>query len=126
MIAVGFHTFDSYLYVGSSLPSMAVQLRNDDHQKRFLCFAWLQLARELMSSVIPMLSVSQNSFSIFVISSTSFTSFNNGSPEMMRFEMTLEFSCTCCSSVGPDRSQPNLLLMAVGPNSPWIDSPVII
>ena len=61
-----------------------------------------------------------------MILSTSFASFNTGSPEMMRLETTLEFeiSCTCCLLVGPDRSQPNLLLMAVGPNSLQIDSPV--
>ena len=75
-----------------------------------------------MSSTVPMLSVSQKVFNMFLILLVSFVSFKKASPDMIRFKTT--FASYGELLVGPERSQPNLLLTAVGPFSPCIDSPV--
>ena len=59
---------------------------------------------------------------MLLISSVSFVSFKKASPDIIRFETT--FGSYGELLVGPERGQPNLLLTAVGPGSPRIDSPV--
>ena len=81
-----------------------------------LDLSW-QLIFGLMPSTIPTLSVSQNVFNTFLISLVSFVSFKKTSPTMIRFETT--FVSHGELLVGPERSRPNLLLIAVGPFSPF-------
>ena len=69
----------------------------------------------VLSSTTQMPSVSQKFFNMLLISSVSFVSFKKASPDMIRFETT--FYSYEELLVGPVKSQPNLLLTAVGPFS---------
>ena len=73
-------------------------------------------------SIITRLSTSQSLSSMSAISSLSFAPSEEDSPVMTKLETTLVSFCELL--VGPERSHPSLILTAVGPKSPRIDSPV--
>ena len=72
---------------------------------------------------ILIVSVSQNCFSISTRGSWLISCMLLQLPEMVRFD-TVMSSFVTHLAVGPDTSHPNLLLIAVGQNSPRTVSPV--
>ena len=66
-------------------------------------------------------SVSQNFLNVFTIGSSVVSNGPSELPEMIRFVVV--FNSLFSSVVGPDKSHPNLLLIATGPDCPRIISP---